>query len=300
MIRITPQVDLSHDVWVFTVVILKKKSGIMRTILIPTDFSKTAVNAVQYGTALAYKLKANVVLIHAFRPPVIVSDVVVMPTIRDVEKNCVRRLKDLKAKIIAKYPKMEISVVCKLGFASEVLINYIKAERPDWVVMGVQGAGYIKGRLFGSTATDILASSPIPVITVDQNLKFTSPKRIVVAVDQKAINKKKLKPLLELTSIFKSELYLLHVSENSKTMPTLVQAAEGIKLEHSIETVKHGYYFLEGDDVVAGINRFIKEKKSDMVVMFPRKHSFMERLFKDSNTRKITFQLKAPLLTIAS
>lgn len=273
----------------------------MKTILIPTDFSKTAINAVHYGTELAHKLKANIVLFHAFRPPVMVSDVpVVMPTIRDVEKNCVRRLKDLRAKITAKYPRMEISVLCKLGFAGEAISNYIKTERPDWVVMGVQGAGYIKGRLFGSTATDILASSQIPVITVDQNLKFTAPKRIVVAVDQKAINKKKLEPLMELAKLFKSQLYLLHVSENQNTIPTLMQAAAGVKLEHNIKPVKHGYYFLEGDDVVAGINRFVKEKKSDMVVMFPRKHSFIERLFKDSNTRKIAFQLKTPLLTIAS
>lgn len=273
----------------------------MKTILIPTDFSKTAVNAVHYGTALAHKLKANIVLLHAFRPPVMVSDVpIVMPTIRDVEKNCVRRLKDLRARITAKYPKMEISVVCKLGFSSEAISNYIKTHQPNWVVMGVQGAGYIKGRLFGSTATDILASSQIPVITVDQHLKFTAPKQIVVAVDQKAIAKKKLEPLSELAGIFKSHLCLLHVSENRSSIPTLMQASEGIKLEHNIKFLKHSYYFLEGDDVVAGINRFVKEKKSDMIVMFPRKHSFMERLFKDSKTRKIAFQLKAPLLTIAS
>lgn len=273
----------------------------MKTILIPTDFSKTAINAVNYATALAHKLKAQVVLFHAFRPPVIASDVpVVIPTIRDIEKNCVRRLKDLRAKIKTQYPKMEIDVVCKLGFASEAINNYIKSEKPDWIVMGIQGAGYIKGRMFGSTATDILASSQVPVITVDQNLTFAPLKQIVVAVDHKAIAKKKLEPLIELAGVFKSHLSLLHVTESQGSMPTLVQASEGIKLEHNIEVLKHSYYFLEGDDVVAGINRFVKEKQSDMIVMFPRKHSFLERLFKDTKTRRIAFQLKAPLLTVAS
>ena len=195
---------------------------------------------------------------------------------------------------------MDIGIVCKLGFAEEVINEYLKTKRPNWIIMGIQGAGYIKGRLLGSTTTDIIASSQTPVIAIDQHLKFEVPKRIVVTVDQKAISKKKLEPLMELVKIFKSQVDLLHVSEVRNSIPTLVQAAEGIKLEHNLESVKHTYYFLEGDDVVAGINRFVKEKKSDMVVMFPRKHSFVERLFKDSKTRQMAFQLKAPLLTIAS
>jgi nucleotide-binding universal stress UspA family protein len=47
----------------------------MKTILVPTDFSKNAENALHFAIALAKQQKATLILLHAYQMPVAVSPV---------------------------------------------------------------------------------------------------------------------------------------------------------------------------------------------------------------------------------
>ena len=50
----------------------------MKTILVPTDFSKSANNAAEYAANFAIATKAKILLFHVYNVPIIVSDVPVM------------------------------------------------------------------------------------------------------------------------------------------------------------------------------------------------------------------------------
>ena len=47
----------------------------MKKIIIATDFSPASENAIAYGTEMALAIKADLILLHVYQPPVVVFDV---------------------------------------------------------------------------------------------------------------------------------------------------------------------------------------------------------------------------------
>ena len=50
--------------------------------------------------------------------------------------------------------------------------------------------------------------------------------------------------------------------------------------------------------MVAGINQFVADNKIDMIVFIPKKHSFFNSIFHESNTKRMAFHSTIPLLAL--
>lgn len=272
----------------------------MKTILVPTDFSKISLNAVDYAVQLAIQLKARIILFHTYYMPIITSDTMVVPPFDELENGCGDSLKKIENNIYKKFgKKVEIEFKCKYGFPIDEINLYAQEKKADLIVMGMQGAGYLSEKIMGSITTSLIRKSKCPVLAIDRRVKFEPIKKIVLASDFEEISKATiLKPLKDLVHFFNSQVFVLNVVPELETVPMIKKAAEGIKMEHALNDVKHSFYFLQNDDVVDGINDFIAEKKADMVVMIPRKHSFLKNIFNEPETKKIAFHTKVPLLAL--
>ena len=72
----------------------------MKTIIIPTDFSPIATNAMNYGIDMAKSINAAVLLLHVYQIPVTVSDVpVVMVSVEELKKDAEEKLVSIKEDI---------------------------------------------------------------------------------------------------------------------------------------------------------------------------------------------------------
>jgi hypothetical protein len=56
------------------------------------------------------------------------------------------------------------------------------------------------------------------------------------------------------------------------------------------------FYFIGTFDFHDTINQFVTDKQIDMVITIPRSRSFIENLFKSSNTKKLVFESSVPVL----
>jgi hypothetical protein len=65
----------------------------------------------------------------------------------------------------------------KHGKADEVIASVVELESADLIVMSAHGYGALKRMLFGSTASRVLRSSPVPVIVARERAlrKLTKP-----------------------------------------------------------------------------------------------------------------------------
>ena len=69
----------------------------MKTIVIPTDFSDIANNAMQYGLEMAKATNASVTLLHVFQVPVSLTDVpVALVSVEELQSDADKRLADTK------------------------------------------------------------------------------------------------------------------------------------------------------------------------------------------------------------
>lgn len=273
----------------------------MKTIVIATDFSDIAMNATRYGAEIAKNGKMKIVLFHAYHMPVSTADVPeVIPSLDLIEKYALEKIEEIRKTLISTFSEnLEIECVCKCGFAVDEINNYCLDEKIDLIVIGMHGMGYISEKLIGNVTSALIRKAVCPVLVIDQNVRFDTPEKIVLACDYKDTeNKTVLDPLKKLVQLFDSHVYVLNVVTDLTTEPKTEMVSDFMKIEHLLKNISHSFHHVENDDVVEGINQFVSNEKTDMVVMIPRKHSFIQRFFHEPNTKKMAFHSQVPLLAL--
>ena len=274
----------------------------MKVILVPTDFSEVSENAVNYAAEIAHITNAKLILFHVYHLPVVVSEApMFMPDFTVMEADCMDSLREIAKNIEANHgKKLAIECVCKCGFAVDEIKFYAEEYKVDLLVMGMQGAGYLTEKLIGSVTTSLIEKSKCPVLAIDKHVKFKSVKRIVLACDYDEIEDREIfEPLKEFAHIFKSHIYILNVERKQEhAMLADKVVKDFMKLEYTLADTNHTFHFLDNEDVVEGINKFVKESEMDMVVMIPRKHSILKNIFSEPNTSRMAFHSKVPLLAL--
>lgn len=273
----------------------------MKTILIPTDFSATAKNAAHYGAELALLNKSKITLFHIYQMPVIMSEVpVIVPSLTEIEADCMKELEKLKQHLQHKYSEdLKIECECKCGFVADEIHRYAEDNNSDIIIMGMQGAGYLSEKIMGSTTTSLMQKAKRPVLAIDTHVRFKPLQNILLACDYESIEDKSiLKPLKDFASLFKAKLHILNVVPALEKEATVTKAVEGLKLKHYFEETPHEFHFIENDDVIEGINRYVKRNHIDLITMIPRERSFIKNLFKEPHTKQMAFHTHLPLLTL--
>src|SRR5687767_1766608 len=124
----------------------------MQTILVPTDFSDNAKNAVNYAAQLAKKLNASLLLLYAYMLPTPVSEVpYVMINAEEMQKDNERMAAEAVQKLQSDHG-IKASSIVRLGFPSEEIEAIIEDQPVDLIVMGMKGKGALE-KMMGSTTT---------------------------------------------------------------------------------------------------------------------------------------------------
>lgn len=272
----------------------------MKTILVPTDFSKIARNAIDYAVEIAKLTNAKLILFHVYHVPAVPSEMPIVIPIDEIEKNSMDSLKKIEKNIHLKHGnKLVVEYQCRCGFPIDEINTFAEENKIDLIVMGMEGAGYLTEKLVGSITTSLIKKAKCPLLAIDKHVKFKSVKKIALACDyEETQNKSILEPLKEFVQLFESHVYVLNVVRELETVATISKAVEGIKLEHSLEDLNHSFHYTKSEDIVEGINDFVDEKKIDMVAMIPRMHTALQNLFHEPITKRMAFHTKVPLLAL--
>jgi nucleotide-binding universal stress UspA family protein len=272
----------------------------MKTILVPTDFSDAASNAVDYAAEIAKLTQAKLILFHVYHLPVVPAEVPVVMPIDEIKSDSIKGLKKIERRLYIKHgEQMIIESEARLGFPIEEINLFAKECKADLIVMGMEGVGYLTEKIIGSITTSLIKKAQCPVLAISKNVRFTSLKKIVLACDYEQIdNKSILSPLKEIAKLFKSHLYLLNVVPATNELPTISKAVEGMKLDHTLEDINHSFHYVQDADIIEGINDFVEEKAIDMVAMIPRKHSWWQNLLQEPTSKRMAFHAKTALLTL--
>lgn len=272
----------------------------MKTILVPTDFSKIAQNAIDYAIEIAKRTSSKLILFHVYQLPITPTEVPIIYPVDQIEKDILEDLHKIEKQIFAKHGK-NIPIECQFttGFPADKIKLYSKKKKVDLIVIGMQGAGYLTEKLIGSVTTSLIRDSRCPVLVIDKHVKFKPIKKIALAYDYKeGTNKSTFDTMKEIANLFDSYVYVLNVVQELETIPAVNEAVAGIKLNHSLEDIKHSFHATKNEDVVEGINEFVDDKKIDMIVMIPRMHSILKTLFVEPHTKRMAFHTKTALLAL--
>jgi len=184
----------------------------------------------------------------------------------------------------------QIDLIAERGFDDGVVIDFIRANGIDLVVLGKGNVN----NLIGSFTASIAHNSPVGVFIVPEDYECNDIKKIVFATDLLGVNKKMLITLIDFVKQNDSELLILNVYKNKK--PDSNDYEEHVN--GYLRGIKHSFYYVENKNVIEGITHFAEEQKADQLVILNRKDSLIERLFHVSMTQKLTTHSKRPIMVL--
>jgi nucleotide-binding universal stress UspA family protein len=146
-------------------------------ILVPIDYSSCSRAALQYAFGLAARFQAKLDVVHVWDRPSYVSHIVMTTTepvsgkslIRMIQENAQRDLDEFLA--TCELPQ-GFTVTSRLlaGDPASTLIHELKQGHHDVVVVGTHGRTGLSHVLLGSIAEKLVRLSPVPVLTVPNEM----------------------------------------------------------------------------------------------------------------------------------
>ena len=270
----------------------------VRRLLIPTDFSLNALNAVKYGVQFGLALKSKITLFHSTHVPVISSaEMAMAASMIDEKLDAQVRLEQLKNVLVAEFGYREIEVLVSTGFAVDEINNLSRSESMVMIVMGTKGASGLSEILIGSNTADVIEKCSCPVLAVPVDSVFKKPGKIVFATNYADNDFQTLYLLAEMFKPFNSEIVVLHVEVNSdyKTENRMLEWFKGQVLTN-IPYDNFSFQLAKGDNVVSTVEEYINSNNVEVLSVSTRKRNFFDKLTSRSLTRKLAFHSNMPLL----
>lgn len=272
----------------------------MKQILVPTDFSDAANNAVEYALQLAADISASVTFLNVYHVPLPAGEVPLMliSPHEILEKNR-EHMNGIVAAAKTKYgSKISISGTTREGFAAEEIVQLSRELQADMIVMGTRGSNSALASMLGSIATEVMKKSRIPVLVIPSNARYRPIKEIAYAYDYTKEPGAGTEAFLRnAAGIFKAKVDVVNViTPDSATETKVVASATGT--DQLLPDTNHEHYFLEGSDIIHELSNFVRENNADWLVVVPHAYGFLHGFFHRSVATQAAMQIEIPILSI--
>jgi len=280
----------------------------MYTILVPHDNSKNADQALLFALHLSENKPVKVVVFQAGEILILTS------TPHDVylelyPKKIQEKLDDLKEHVKKishglNLPNLELAYewIDSSDF-QEVLEASVIKYNADLIVMGTKGASGISKVLMGSNTVKTIAKANVPVLAIPENMAIKDIKSVAYASDLQSI-KSEIGKLVKITNHFNWTINIFHTFPNYPQWADPSQENIDYLLSELNELYKEQSFTIElintenDNETIKGIAAYITRFKPEVLVMFPSKPTFFDKLMGTSNTDAIAFHSSIPLLVI--
>jgi nucleotide-binding universal stress UspA family protein len=272
----------------------------VKKILVPTDFSLNAANALDFALTIARGNGMEIHLVHSYSVPYTGSSVMI--DISDVLRQKAEediRLVIEEIRHNSKNDDCVISWSCEYGPASEIIAAKVATDNIDLVVMGTKGSDSVASKLLGSVTYNTIRKIKVPVIVVPEKSVNSEIKKIIFATDLHINGNINMVDYLKDFAIdLGSTIDILYVNQKPEVKPDIEMAVDSLRIDNKLKEVYHKFEVIDNENIEEGINEFISSHDCDMLAVMPKHHGFLESLFHKSMTRSLTMHAHLPLLVL--
>lgn len=278
----------------------------MKHLLVPTDFSKAAENALDFAARSSEYIPCKITVVHSFE---VTNDMYIDYLGQSAEFHISmvevmeEKLDEITAEIREKYD-VEVTAVVSTAVLQDAISDLIEERDIDMVVMGTLGTSGVTGKFWGSRTSSVIMRSSVPVLAIPADYQWKKPETILLATNKFLRTPNVLDFVFELAGLYLAEVHTAVFTNRGEDKA-------GTFLQNQDEIVEYGAYLREkyheknlssahlyGDDFEETVEEYIAEKGVDILTMVTRQKNFWQRLFDPSVTRQMSFHTKIPLLAI--
>lgn len=196
----------------------------MQPILVAVDFSNTSLHAIEYALSLANKMKSDLTMVWVDKLTPLES---LYPDTSNQNRNeAKKRFEEIilfNSKKLAKGIKMDYRL--RKGKVYHEVDNLAKSLDAELIITGAHGISGFEEFWIGSNAFKIVTYASCPIITVRHDFRVRNKiDRIILPIDGSAETVQKLKFVVRLAKIFKSDVHV--VSTHSSRLKSIQRITE--------------------------------------------------------------------------
>ena len=279
----------------------------MKRVLIPTDFSHNAWNAISYACQLFRNENCRFILLNTYTPSIpsnrfmapMVNGMLIEDAVRHTSEVGLEKTLERIEKV---FPNANHEFVIQSSFSLlvDAVQEIVDQEEIDLIVTGTKGASGMDEVFMGSNTVRIIKSSrKCPVLAVPQHFDFIQPGEIAFATDfNRFYTQSELAPLLELAQSFKATVRIVHVQYGIQPLSEVQQFNLKMLLKY-MEPVEHYVHKVsELHSVSQTLEVFTHQLGIHLLALLNYQHSYVERFTREPIVKRTAFHTQIPLLVI--
>lgn len=251
-------------------------------IIVPVDFSAQSINAAAFASKMLTGTYGNtLVLYHMYQD-------------ENDEPTVMQHMQKLKE-------GLRNSSIVKITYTAEKgtklvesLTRFLHKEDAGLVVMSVSD----REKLFeDSYSLQMMSQSSCPVMVIPYGYMYDDVRRVALASDFKEVDKTvPLEKVKKILNLFRPQLHIVNVDPEIYVSLTEEALEQRTKLQEMFREYDPEFYFISTMGFHEALEQFIEDKKIDLVLTFPRKHSFLSSVIRGTNTKKLVYKNIIPVL----
>ena len=270
----------------------------MRPLIVPVNFSQCAACAARYAADLAQAIGGELHLINVVEYPFTSPDLVMSEDVYGVMLDSANLyLKEMQADL-QKYSgnKVPIHISVGVGDVFAQVEQLCQTVHPYAIVLGSSGPTFEK--FIAGSRIGALLRLPYPVLVVPERETFHSFRNIVLACDIADLESglpHSLPLLKELHQSFNASVDVVTVNGNTST--TNEEACQKSKdWQDHLKPLEPRLHMIHGKNIEEGLFHYLEDNAADLVIVFPKKHNFLE--FHTRQSKKIAKHSSIPVMSL--
>ncbi|WP_029037652.1 universal stress protein [Salinimicrobium xinjiangense] len=273
----------------------------MKKILVPTDFSEQAENALKVAAQLARKNNGEIYLLHMIELPADMTNPVGETRSNDLPealffmKMAKKKFDELLARPYLKDLKVHDTV--EINQAFDGIMETSKKHGCDFIVMGSQGATGFKEMFIGSNTEKVVRTSDIPVLVIKNEHPDFEVRNFVFATNLEETGKETLKKVVNFAEQIGAKLHLVYINTanefitSNETDKKLKKCIEGFDFDN------YEFHIYNDESIEEGILNFSSKINADLMGIATHGRKGLSHFFNGSISEDLVNHANSPVIT---
>ena len=276
----------------------------MKKILLPTDFSETARNALEYALNFFKGEPCTFYFLSIYTVGKYTTGDLWQASGEESVYDSLLLDKKIELDVLIDQLEQEyqdknysFKGIADYDEFTDAINQVVELNKINFIVMGTEGAKGMKEVVFGTHTQKVIRKVDCPRLVVPKGIVFKGFKKILLTLDtEDKFNPSALKPLISLMAKHKVSLDILRMKKENANPDDL--AKEEKKIARLFKGTKPKIHMISEVDTVDAINSLVQVMGIDMNVISAKKELFLDRVLFGSSVPNIINRSRIPLLVL--
>jgi nucleotide-binding universal stress UspA family protein len=269
----------------------------MKKIIVPIDFSKESLYALDYASIWANKYKSDVQMVYVQTKKASNHGL----SEKKEKESLKKQFTEIQTKYKNKFHKdCEFTYIIKTGRVFEEVAEQVEAFEDSMVICTTHGESGWSNFFIGSNTYRIVEGTMRPVLSIGVNQKHAKPETIVMPIDITKETREKVPLVANIAKHFDANVHILKVTSSTGEgiHNTLNMYAKQVAKYFDEHDVKYKSSLIVGDNITDVTIEYAKTVEANLIVIMTEQIKAWTNMLMGSYAQQMLNNSPIPVLSI--